>query len=78
MKIGLKKLKNKKWICKADEGSVADEEEEDEESADEEDNDGEHSTDEEGADGNNVKILIQLVQNQLLLLLQISLLDLNR
>ena len=53
VKIGLKKLKNKKWICKADEGSVADEEEEDEESADEEDNDGEHSTDEEGADGNN-------------------------
>ena len=53
LKIGLKKLKNKKWICKADEGSVADEEEEDEESADEEDNDGEHSTDEEGADGNN-------------------------
>jgi len=55
VKIGLKKLKNKKWICKADEGSVADEEEEDEESADEEDNDEEHSTDEEDADGNNAE-----------------------
>ena len=41
-KIGLKKMKNRKWICKADEESVDDEEEEEEEeekSSDEDDED---------------------------------------
>jgi len=40
-KIGLKKMKNKKWICKADEESVDEEEEEEEEekSSDEDDED---------------------------------------
>jgi len=41
-KIGLKKMKNKKWICKADEESVDDEEEEEEEkSSDDDDEDDE-------------------------------------
>jgi len=41
-KIGLKKMKNKKWICKADEESVDEEEEEEEEkSSDEDDEDNE-------------------------------------
>jgi len=40
-KIGLKKMKNKKWICKADEESVDDEEEEEEKSSDDDDEDDE-------------------------------------
>ena len=40
-KIGLKKMKNKKWICKADEESVDEEEEEEEKSSDEDDEDDE-------------------------------------
>jgi len=40
-KIGLKKMKNKKWICKADEESV-DEEEEEEKSTDDDDKDDEN------------------------------------
>jgi len=38
-KIGLKKMKNKKWICKADEESVDDEEEEEEKSSDDDEDD---------------------------------------
>jgi len=40
-KIGLKKMKNKKWICKADEKLVDDEEEEEEKSTNDEDKDDE-------------------------------------
>jgi len=40
-KIGLKKMKNKKWICKADEESVDEEEEEKEKSSDDDDEDDE-------------------------------------
>jgi len=40
-KIGLKKMKNKKWICKADEESVGDDEEEEEKSIDDDDEDDE-------------------------------------
>jgi len=36
-KIGLKKMKNKKWICKADEESVGDDKEEEEKSIDDDD-----------------------------------------
>jgi len=40
-KIGLKKMKNIKWICKADEDSVGDDEEEKEKSTDDDDEDDE-------------------------------------
>ena len=40
-KIGLKKMKNKKWICKVDEESVDDEEEEEKSSDDDEDDENE-------------------------------------
>jgi len=40
-KIGLKKMKNKRWICKADEESVGDDEEEEEKFTDDDDEDDE-------------------------------------
>ena len=40
-KIGLKKMKNKKWICKADEESVGDDDEKEEKSTDDDDEDDE-------------------------------------
>jgi len=38
-KISLKKMKNKRWICKVDEESVGDDEEEEEKSTDDDDDD---------------------------------------
>ena len=48
-KIGLKKMKNRKWICKADEESVDDEEEEEEEEEKSSDDDDEDNEDEDQA-----------------------------
>ena len=38
-KIGLKKMKNKKWICKVDEDSIGDDDEEEEKSTNDDDED---------------------------------------
>jgi len=44
-KIGLKKLKNKRWICKADEESVGDDKKEEEKSTDDDDDEDDQDED---------------------------------